>query len=324
MKKLIPLFTLALMCNVASSQDVTLSFTAREGLTDAYVLLSRVEIKNVTKGWTETLTFPDTTAPLTVGVGINEMSANNGFFLSPNNPNPFNGTTDVELSVGENGTVALELMDANGRTLELWRSISLQPGIHHFRISVANAGIYLLSAHQNGHSSSVKMVNNGGTANGIEYVGSVGTKITAFPTKGAITRAFDWDDVLTYKGFAFVGGEEIESEIVAPYQAQSEDVTLIFNISRICPESPTVTDDDGNLYYTVLMGEQCWMRENLRTTHYVHWNLADVRLCGGTTKNPEVDSEACYFDIDFTYPNTSYPHYYPVQGGLSVRCIKDN
>ena len=35
-----------------------------------------------------------------------------------------------------------------------------------------------------------------------------------------------------------------------------------------CPGLPTVTDVDGNVYNTVQVGDQCWMRENLRTTHY--------------------------------------------------------
>ena len=30
----------------------------------------------------------------------------------------------------------------------------------------------------------------------------------------------------------------------------------------------TVTDYDGNVYRTIPIGQQCWMRENLRTTHY--------------------------------------------------------
>ncbi len=46
-----------------------------------------------------------------------------------------------------------------------------------------------------------------------------------------------------------------------------------------CPGASTVTDFDGNIYNTVQIGSQCWMKENLKTTHYAD----GTALVDGTT-----------------------------------------
>ena len=40
--------------------------------------------------------------------------------------------------------------------------------------------------------------------------------------------------------------------------------------AQACPGLSTVTDYDGNVYNTVKIGTQCWMKQNLRTKHYAN------------------------------------------------------
>lgn len=45
-------------------------------------------------------------------------------------------------------------------------------------------------------------------------------------------------------------------------------VSFATNYGQPCPNAVTMTDVDGNVYNTVQIGDQCWMKENLRTTRY--------------------------------------------------------
>ena len=54
-----------------------------------------------------------------------------------------------------------------------------------------------------------------------------------------------------------------------------------------CPGTPTVTDYDGNVYNTMLIGTQCWTKENLRTTHYSDGTALDYF---GYFVNPNLDA----------------------------------
>ncbi|MBQ7551605.1 MAG: T9SS type A sorting domain-containing protein [Bacteroidales bacterium] len=263
------------LLGVSFAQTVTLTFTGRHAA-NQYVQLERVVITNLTKGWCETLVWPDTVLTMQDGTGISdaEKMYTSSLQLSQNNPNPFNGTTNVNLTVVDAGAVTLEIADVNGRIVETWCTASLQMGINQFRISLSAASTYVLTARQNGKTSSIKMVCNGaGNGNRIEYAGIVETWCTSsLRLKSTTTNPFTLGDQMEYVGYATINGVEVESQHVMQAQNASQTFVLLFAASvgggQPCPDMPTVTDIDGNVYNTVQIGNQCWMKENLRTTRY--------------------------------------------------------
>ena len=53
--------------------------------------------------------------------------------------------------------------------------------------------------------------------------------------------------------------------------------------TQACPGIPTVTDNDGNIYNTIQIGSQCWMKENLRVTVYGTNNPIQLGTTTSTT-----------------------------------------
>ena len=76
-------------------------------------------------------------------------------------------------------------------------------------------------------------------------------------------------------------------------QSQSQTDTSIS--AQACLGLATVTDYDRNVYHTVQIGNQCWMRENLRSTHYAD----GTAIASGTTSS------------------TTTAYYYPLQGDFA-------
>ena len=367
-----------LFASAGFAQSVTLTFTGRDG-GNHHLELEYVSVTNVTKGWQEYLFWPDTVLTIQNETGIPDVKATNTLSLQMS-PNPFNGTTDVTLSVAEKGVVNLEIADVNGKIVETFHETSLQPGIHHFRITIAYPGIYVMTARQNEKMSSIKMVcNNGGNANTVKYVGVAETDSREMETsksynRGLITRPFDIGDQMQYVGYAIINYNEEESQhieqpltdsqtFVLPFSATQVGLPVVItaNVTNItdssavcggqvtddggdsmtvrgvcinllpdptianrhtvdgngmgtftsqltglssnityyvrayatnylgtaygekktfnipinpngdawsCPGIPSLMDVDGNRYNTVKIGQQCWMRENLRTKKY--------------------------------------------------------
>ena len=270
-------------CTAAFAQSVTLTFTAKDAA-NQHVQLNRVSITNLTKGWQETIYWPDTTLPMQNGTGIADVETHRGtsLQLSQNNPNPFTGTTEVSLMVAEEGEVMVEISDITGRVVETQCIASLQAGTCKFRVTLSTVGTYVMTARQNGQTSSIKMVcNGGGNGNRIEYTGNGGNASYASATqpksgsKYNTSHPFTFGDQMDYVGYAVINGSEMESDHISQVQNASQSFVLQFDVSQAqdgqpCPGAATVTDIDNNTYNTVQIGNQCWMKENLRTTRYAN------------------------------------------------------
>ena len=233
MKRLFAFSLLALMCFFASAQ--TFTFTGRDAAS-RNVQLDRVVVINHTQGWQTTLFWPDTVLDIqknATGVGSVEAYGRTPLQIQypqllQNNPNPFNATTDVRLTVVKGEPVTLTVTDMNGRVV----------GTHHiaapqgtceleFRVTLAHSGTYVMTARQNGKVSSIKMMcNKGGNADQIEQRGSVETQdIASQPIKSHGVAA---GDQMEYVGYAVIDGEEMESQHVKQVQKSSQTIVLPF------------------------------------------------------------------------------------------------
>ena len=74
-----------------------------------------------------------------------------------------------------------------------------------------------------------------------------------------------------------------------------------------CPGKPTVTDHEGNVYNTVRIGNQCWMKENLRTT---------TSPSTGTYLIPPVGTDLTYSGKQARWYNNDSATYAPMNYGL--------
>ena len=76
---------------------------------------------------------------------------------------------------------------------------------------------------------------------------------------------------------------------------------------KSCPAAPTVTDHEGNVYATVQIGNQCWMRDNLRTT---------TSPSTGTYLIPAANANYTYTGKQARWYNNDPATYAPMNYGL--------
>ena len=130
MKKIFTFIAMMLLCAGAMAQTLSLTFNCRMA-DGTWVQPDIIIVENITRGWTETLHYPDTQYNLTVWTGIENVETLHATSLQTT-PNPFNGTTTVNLQMPEPGDVQVEVADVNGHVVET-RSIEPAEELPHFQ-----------------------------------------------------------------------------------------------------------------------------------------------------------------------------------------------
>jgi uncharacterized protein (TIGR02145 family) len=246
---------------------IELTFTAVNNA--AYVQLDSIKVKNRTQGWDTVLYYPDTVLVLDNSVGITEVNFDNsGFKVFQNYPNPVENQTTITQYVPEQGKVDLMITDMLGRQV-IHTGRMLDKGYHLFRFSPGIGDLFFFTAHWKEHSSSIKVLHSASVlhqASSLEYIGSDISSPQPKTTVAVQSFSFTPGDELTYIGYA----DNLQSGMLDSPSA-SENFVFQFATNIPCPGTPTITYE-GQVYNTIQIFSQCWLKENLNVGEMIPGN----------------------------------------------------
>lgn len=287
-----------IICLNAQKPTMTLTFTADNN--GQYVFMNNILIENMTQGGDTTLYAPDTILVMDfiTGIGNNNAASEDIFYVSQNYPNPIESKTNIDLFLPENENIQIIVSDITGREI-IYREYQLDRGNHLFTFSPGFNSLYFLSALTDIQRQTIKMFNslphtlNSGICK-LEYNGKQ-SGFDEYKSGNNINNfVFEPGDQLKFTASSNLGEQTITS-------SPTGDQTYYFHyFGESCPGTPTVIDIEGNEYNTVIIGNQCWMKENLKTTTFNN-NTPIPNIADGDDWGELTTAAYVWYDNDSTW-----------------------
>jgi uncharacterized protein (TIGR02145 family) len=279
--KLLLLFMVLGMVTGARSQN-SMDLTFRAFNNSTHVQLDSIKIMNRTQGGDTVLYWPDTILSM-IYEGIFENSDSpGGFRVLQNYPNPVTDQTKVTIYVPARDKVSITVTDILGRML-IQSEPMLDRGKHTFRFTPGNGDLCLFTARWRGQNSSITILQSGlqpGGPGTLEYTGS-----EAFPPQLKALK-----DI---RNFSYSPGNEL---LCAGYTGTFQSGMSSFPVGSTtydfqfatgipCPGTPTV-EYEGQVYNTIQVFSQCWLKENL--------NVGTMVILGQMQTDNGIREKYCY------------------------------
>ena len=283
---------------ISSAQDVIVTLTAKNFGTP--VKLDSILLENLdTPGslMLNVVPFDFTSYDINLSKGkiinrIEDLSQSNyGFYLYSNEP----GLLRFYSIFPKDEQVSLTLYDLMGRSTA-----------HHEIISPA--GVMMISYAHGGNPAGIVVVRDGNHLQNFKVTGGTADcnpVISFHETRTMKNNPIQKSYSFTYSpgDFIFTPGDRIRftvyhhsiypgSLVCYPVNGDSLEV----KVSQPCHDIPFISDFEGNLYKTVQIGSQCWMRENMKTRCYSN---GDTLVNGtGAGYYSDEDTTKYWFDYD--------------------------
>jgi uncharacterized protein (TIGR02145 family) len=253
----------------AQEPPITLTFNAQ--YQSESITLDSIKIMNRTQGGETLVYWPDTTLSLEISpgdlllyigyatfstVGITEGSNDiTSFSVYQNFPNPMADRSEISMYIPHTGKVHLMITDLQGRVV-LRTDRQLDGGYHSFMFHPGGGNLYFLTVYWNGMNRSIQMLSTGrqdGKNCRLDYVGIN----TVDPVLKASVQVNDF--IVRQSGM-----------LDSP--EESTTYTFQFATNIPCPGTPTV-EYEGQVYNTIQIFSQCWLKENLNVGNMINGSL---------------------------------------------------